>query len=146
MITEIINNMQENKAIVEELISIDNEKMLTSISFEDYISSLKSLDKEQFIPLNPTRDILFMTEGNPILTINLLRRLDANHNYVIFINQGYVAMNKWFITEYIRITGHNNVELDTNINYNDYMELNYKVIPLGEDNFIDSVMEDFYAN
>ncbi len=146
MINEIIKNMQENKAIVEELINIDNDKMLTNLSLSDYISSLESLNNDNYLPLNPQKDTLFVTEGNPILTINLLRRLDTNHNYVIFINQGYVAMNKWFITEYNRITGNNNVELDTNINYNDYMELNYKVIPLGEDAFIDSVMEDFYAN
>ncbi len=142
-VSELIKNMYNNKEIIDELIKIDSEKMASNISFNTYLSQLNNMLSEAPV-LNINQDTLFITEGDPILTVQLLKQLPTTNNYIIFINQGYIAMNKWFINEYKRITGNNNIELDCNINYNNYIKMGYKVIPLGEECLNNAVLEDFY--
>lgn len=50
-----------------------------------------------------------------------------------------------FINKFYRIVGNSNVELDTGINYNEYINKNYRVYPIGEEGLTNQVMEDFYG-
>lgn len=133
----------EEKDILEELINIDNDIMNTNITYQSYLTYINNIKLPEHLPNIPT-NTLFITEGSPLLTIDILNILNSNHNYIIFINQGYIAINKWLINKYISYTGNTNVELDININYNDYINLGYKVIPIGENALIDTIIKDFY--
>ena len=142
---ELLDNLLFEKEIVEQLIEIDNDKMNTNYNFNNYYDAINSLvssdDKELLINNNS----LFITEGNPLLTLNILLKVKStSYKVVIFVNQGFVAMNKWLINQFYKIVGNGNVELNVGINYNDYIDKKYKVIPLGEDGLTNQVMEDFY--
>lgn len=142
---ELLDNLFFEKEIVEQLIEIDNDKMNTNYNFNNYYDAINSLvssdDKELLINNNS----LFITEGNPLLTLNILLKVKStSYKVVIFVNQGFVGMNKWLINQFYKIVGNGNVELNVGINYNDYIDKKYKVIPLGEDGLTNQVMEDFY--
>lgn len=142
---ELLDNLLFEKEIVEQLIDIDNDKMNTNYNFKNYYDSVSSLIFSENKELLINNNSLFITEGNPLLTLNLLLRIKStSYKVVIFINQGFVGMNKWLINQFYKIVGNGNVELDVGINYNDYIGKEYKVIPVGENGLIDQVMEDFY--
>jgi hypothetical protein len=85
------------------------------------------------------------TEGDVYITLDLLKRMMVGANVVIFINQGFVGMNKWLISKYKEMTNSDMVILDTGINYNKYIDKGYRVVPIGEDAIINQVLEDFYG-
>lgn len=140
----ILNVLLEDKDIVEELIKIDNEIMNTKYNFENYYNSFKKLldsDVDYFNIDNPT---LFITEGEVLITLDILRRLNTSNDVVIHISQGFVAMNKWLINKYYELTGNTNVILDIESNYNNYIDKGYRVYPLGEEGLVYQVLGDFY--
>ena len=142
---ELLKNMEEEREIVEELIKIDNEVMNTSYDY-DYYTTLFSYALEQdMVNKIIDQDIVFVTEGDVLITLQLLLKMGVGATRVIFINQGFIGMNKWLVTKYIEITGDNDVILDTDINYNKYIDKGYKVVPIGEDGLVDQVLEDFYV-
>ncbi len=143
---ELLDNLIYEKDIIEQLIEIDNDKMNTNLNFQNYYDAIKSLIEKDSKELVLTNNTLFITEGNPLVTLDILRSvMSTSYNVVIFINQGYVGMNKWLINQFYKIVGNGNIELDTGINYNNYINSEYKVIPLGEDGLTNQVMEDFYG-
>ena len=142
---ELLDNLLFERDIVEQLIEIDNDKMNTNFSFQNYYDAFSSLIISDNKELLINNNSLFITEGSPILTLDILLRLKSvSCNVVIFINQGFVGMNKWLINQFYKIIGNENVELDVGINYNNYIDKEYKVIPLGEEELTNQVMEDFY--
>ena len=142
---ELLDNLFFEKEIVEQLIEIDNDKMNTNYNFNNYYDAINSLVSSDNKELLINNNSLFITEGNPLLTLNILLRVKStSYKVVIFVNQGFVAMNKWLINQFYKIVGNGNVELNVGINYNDYIDKKYKVIPLGEDGLTNQVMEDFY--
>ena len=142
---ELLDNLLFEKEIVEQLIEIDNDKMNTNYNFNNYYDAINSLVSSDNKELLINNNSLFITEGNPLLTLNILLRVKStSYKVVIFVNQGFVGMNKWLINQFYQIIGNGNVELNVGINYNDYIDKKYKVIPLGEDGLTNQVMEDFY--
>lgn len=143
---ELLDNLILEKDIVKQLIEIDNDKMNTKINFQNYYDAIKELVEKDSKELLLNNNSLFITEGNPLITIDILRNvMNTSYNVVIFINQGYVGMNKWLMNQFYKIVGNGNIELDTGINYNEYINIGYKVIPVGEEGLINQVMEDFYG-
>ena len=142
---EILNKLYEEKEIVEELIKIDNDIMNTDYNFNSYYEVLDSVLNEHFGQFFIDSDTIFVTEGDIYITFNLLKRMRSGANVVIFINQGFVGMNKWLVTKYQEITGNDKVILDIGINYNKYIDKGYRVVPIGDDAMIDQVLEDFYG-
>lgn len=143
--TELMMKLLEEKEIVEELIKIDNEVMGTNYNY-DYYTKLFSCVLEQDIDNRKiNHDVVFVTEGDVLITLQLLLKIGVGATRVIFINQGFVGMNKWLISKYNEITGDDDVILDTDINYNKYIDKGYRVIPIGEDAMVDQVVEDFYV-
>lgn len=143
---ELLDNLILEKDIVKQLIEIDNDKMNTKINFQNYYDVIKELVGRDSKELLLDSNSLFITEGNPLITIDILRSvMSTSYNVVIFINQGYVGMNKWLINQFYKIVGNGNIELDAGINYNEYVNMGYKVVPVGEDELINQVMEDFYG-
>lgn len=143
---ELLDNLILEKDIVKQLIEIDNDKMNTKINFQNYYDAIKELVEKDSKELLLNNNSLFITEGNPLITIDILRNvMNTSYNVVIFINQGYVGMNKWLMNQFYKIVGNGNIELDTGINYNNYINNEYKVIPVGEEGLINQVMEDFYG-
>lgn len=143
---ELLDNLILEKDIVEQLIEIDNDKMNTKLSFQNYYDAIKFLLDKDSKELLLNNNSLFITEGNPLVTLDILRSvMRTSYNVVIFINQGYVGMNKWLINQFYKIVGNGNIELDTGINYNNYINSEYKVIPVGEEGLTSQVMEDFYG-
>ena len=142
---EILNKLQEESNIVEELIKIDNDIMNTDYNFNGYYEVMESVFDEPFRKVFINKDTVFVTEGDVYVTLSLLDRMIVGANVVIFINQGFVGMNKWLISKYKELTNSDMVTLDTSINYNKYIDKGYKIVPIGEDAIIDQVLEDFYG-
>ena len=143
---ELLIKLEEEKEIVEELIKIDNEVMNTTYSFNSYYELFESILNDDYYKISVVdRDTVFVTEGDVFVTLELLKRMRVVGNVVIFINQGNVGMNKWLVTKYKEMTGNDRVMLDTDINYNKYIDKGYKVVPIGEDGLVDQVLEDFYV-
>ena len=113
--------------IREELSKVENTHNLDirSLTFEDFATSLTGEDRGRQADYN--------------------KFIETEANVVIFINQGFVGMNKWLISKYKEITNSDMVILDTDINYNKYIDKGYKVVPIGEDAIINQVLEDFYG-
>ena len=142
---ELMVKLLEEKDIVEELIKIDNEVMNTSYDYDYYATLFSYVLEQGMVNKIIDQDIVFVTEGDVLITLQLLLKMGVGATRVIFINQGFVGMNKWLVTKYIEITGDNDVILDTDINYNKYIDKGYKVVPIGEDGLVDQVLEDFYV-
>lgn len=142
---ELMVKLLEEKDIVEELIKIDNEVMNTSYDYDYYTTLFSYVLEQDMVNKIIDQDIVFVTEGDVLITLQLLLKMGVGATRVIFINQGFVGMNKWLVTKYIEITGDNDVILDTDINYNKYIDKGYKVVPIGEDGLVDQVLEDFYV-
>ena len=143
---ELLIKLEEERKIVEELIKIDNEVMNTTYSFNSYYELFESILNDDYYKISVVdRDTVFVTEGDVFVTLELLKRMRVVGNVVIFINQGNVGMNKWLVTKYKEMTGNDRVILDTDINYNKYIDKGYKVVPIGEDGLVDQVLEDFYV-
>lgn len=142
---ELMIKLLEEKDIVEELIKIDNEVMNTNYDY-DYYTELFSFVLEQEMENRfVDQEVVFVTEGDVFTTLELLLKIGVGATRVIFINQGFVGMNKWLVSKYSEITGDNEVILDTDVNYNKYIDKGYRVIPIGEDAIVDQVLEDFYG-
>lgn len=142
---ELLDNFIYEKELIEELINIDNDKMNKNDNYKSYYNSFINLLNDSCNSLKLENDSLFITEGNPLITLDLLRRLEkVEVKVVIYINQGFVAMNKWLINQFYKITNNYNIEIDIGINYNKYINMNYRVIPLGEEGLVNQVVEDFY--
>ena len=143
---ELLIKLEEEREIVEELIKIDNEVMNTTYSFNSYYELFESILNDDYYKISVVdRDTVFVTEGDVFVTLELLKRMRVVGNVVIFINQGNVGMNKWLVTKYKEMTGNDRVILDTDFNYNKYIDKGYKVVPIGEDGLVDQVLEDFYV-
>lgn len=142
---ELMVKLLEEKDIVEELIKIDNEVMNTSYDYDYYTTLFSYVLEQGMVNKIIEQDIVFVTEGDVLITLQLLLKMGVGATRVIFINQGFVGMNKWLVTKYIEITGDNDVILDTDVNYNKYIDKGYRVVPIGEDGLIDQVLEDFYV-
>lgn len=143
---ELLTKLEEESEILEELIKIDNEVMNTTYNFNSYYEVFECILNDNYYKMSIVdMDTVFVTEGDVFITLELLKRLRIASKVVIFINQGFVGMNKWLVTKYKEITGNDNVILDTSINYNKYIDKGYKVVPIGEDAMIDQVLEDFYG-
>ncbi|MBR6821523.1 MAG: hypothetical protein IKM55_04800 [Bacilli bacterium] len=142
---ELMVKLLEEKDIVEELIKIDNEVMNTSYDYDYYTTLFSYVLEQGMVNKIIDQDIVFVTEGDVLITLQLLLKMGVGATRVIFINQGFVGMNKWLVTKYIEITGDNDVILDTDVNYNKYIDKGYRVVPIGEDGLIDQVLEDFYV-
>ena len=142
---ELIIKLLEEKDIVEELIKIDNEIMNTNYDYDYYTELFSFVLIQELEKRLIDQNIVFVTEGDVQITLELLLKMGIGATRVIFINQGFVGMNKWLVTKYQEITGNDKVILDIGINYNKYIDKGYKIIPIGEETLVDQVLEDFYA-
>ena len=142
---ELLNIMEEEREIIEELIKIDNEIMRTNYDFDYYYQVISRALEMGFESKVIDQDVVFVTEGDLYITMQLILKAGVGANRVIFINQGFVGMNKWLVSKYNEITGDDTLILDTDINYNKYIDKGFKVVPIGEETLIDQVLEDFYA-
>lgn len=134
---EVLEHLSNEEKIVEELIKMDNDIMNTKYIFSDYYNAIESGFNIEIDQISLKDDTVFITEGDVILTLNILRRFKNDKTIIIFINQSHVGMNKWLISKYYEITGNTNVILDEGINYNKYIDKGFKIIPLGEEGLID---------
>lgn len=140
----MINNIDiflEYEELIQELLKIDNEAENDDLS----IDKLKDYFNNSFnkLNINTSSDSIIITEGNPFLTIDIIKNLCfTNNRYILFINRSYVGINKWlckYLAPYLGVS----IECDYSINYNKYIGTNKLVIPVGEKALIEQVKEDF---
>lgn len=135
VLNELISSEEE---ILKELIKIDNNVCGTNFLIEDLI-------KKENIDIKILGDTLFITEGDPSITISILDELIAhpNNTYYLFINQRFLAINKWLIARFIELTNIR-IELISDLNYNKYINRNdIYIVPIGEKELVEQVKEDF---
>lgn len=145
MVNGFLELMDSEKYVLEQLIAIDNDKMHGNLSYQDFLEkSIRILSSDARV--ESSEDLLFITEGDPFLTLNILKNIEfLPCKVVLFVNQNYVALNKWLIERYVRLTGNEQHSIDFGINYNQYIQAHYKVVPLGEKGLREAVLEDFYV-
>lgn len=139
---EIIDSLETEKETVLKLIQLDNKINHSNIKYNDLYELLVNTKK---LPIKAEENILFITEGEPIYTIAILKTiLKSKMKYILFINQKYLGINKWLIARYNESVGFLQIYLDCGDNYNKYLKAKVKVIPLGDKVFIEEIYNDFY--
>jgi len=142
---ELINYMIGEKDVIEQLIDIDNDKMMDNISYNEFLKNCVNIIKNSKKIELSDKKVLFVTEGSPYLTLQILGNIWNNDKeVVIFINEGYIGLNRWLIERYYVVGGSKKHKIDININYNKYINTDYKVIPVGEESMRNAVLGDFY--
>ncbi len=143
---ELLERFMIDKDILLELIELDNDIMGSSYTYDNYYDALFKLSDTPCKDIILDMNSLFIIDGNPVVLVDLLRRLKyVDKETIIFINQGFVGINSWLMKQFYEITQNSNIELDRGINYNKYINKDYKIVPLGEVGIVDSVLEDFYG-
>ncbi len=140
---KILDIMDSEKEILEQLIEIDNKVMNDKLTYKDILKkTMKALKEKKELKVD--KDILFITEGDYELTIGILSKIENMEcKVVIFINQNYIALNKWLISKYHELTGNTQHIIDFGDNYNAYIGKDYNVIPVGSDDYKKIVWDDF---
>lgn len=140
---KILDIMDSEKEILEQLIEIDNKVMNDKLTYKDILKkTMKALKEKKELKVD--KDMLFITEGDYELTIGILSKIENMEcKVVIFINQNYIALNKWFISKYHELTGNTQHIIDFGDNYNAYIGKDYNVIPVGSDDYKKIVWDDF---
>lgn len=135
--------MDSEKEILEQLIEIDNKVMNDKLTYKDILKkTMKALKEKKELKVD--KDMLFITEGDYELTIGILSKIENMEcKVVIFINQNYIALNKWLISKYHELTGNTQHIIDFGDNYNAYIGKDYNVIPVGSDDYKKIVWDDF---
>lgn len=140
---KILDIMDSEKEILEQLIEIDNKIMNDKLTYKDILKkTMKALKEKKELKVD--KDMLFITEGDYELTIGILSKIENMEcKVVIFINQNYIALNKWLISKYHELTGNTQHIIDFGDNYNAYIGKDYNVIPVGSDDYKKIVWDDF---
>lgn len=140
---KILDIMDSEKEILEQLIEIDNKVMNDKLTYKDILKkTMKALKEKKELKVD--KDMLFITEGDYELTIGILSKIENMEcKVVIFINQNYIALNKWLISKYHELTGNTQHIIDFGDNYNAYIGKDYNVIPVGSDDYKKIVWDDF---
>lgn len=140
---KILDIMDSEKEILEQLIEIDNKVMNDKLTYKDILKkTMKALKEKKELKVD--KDILFITEGDYELTIGILSKIENMEcKVVIFINQNYIALNKWLISKYHELTGNMQHIIDFGDKYNAYIGKDYNVIPVGSDDYKKIVWDDF---
>ncbi len=140
---KILDIMDSEKEILEQLIEIDNKIMNDKLTYKDILKkTMKALKEKKELKVD--KDMLFVTEGDYELTIGILSKIENMEcKVVIFINQNYIALNKWLISKYHELTGNTQHIIDFGDNYNAYIGKDYNVIPVGSDDYKKIVWDDF---
>lgn len=140
---KILDIMDSEKEILEQLIEIDNKVMNDKLTYKDILKkTMKALKEKKELKVD--KDMLFITEGDYELTIGILSKIENMEcKVVIFINQNYIALNKWLISKYHELTGNTQHIIDFGDNYNAYLGKDYNVIPVGSDDYKKIVWDDF---
>lgn len=141
---EIIDFIINEKDILMELIKIDNQIMYQNMTYDMFLNkAMEVIGKRKYIETD--KKLLFITEGNPILTLNILNNIVmVDKEVVLFVNQSYQGLNRWLFDKYLKITGNVKHTIDFGINYNKYIGRDYKVVSIGEKEFREEVFRDFY--
>lgn len=143
---DFFKKISNEKDIIQQLIEIDNSVQKTHYTYDNFILNIQKAFTAKSVPFKINQDTLFITDGEIYYTLEILKRINTSeYKYIIFINQGFIALNKWLIQTFQDVClDPINIKLDLNINYNQYInQANYKVIPLGEDKLVQTVKEDF---
>lgn len=140
---KILDVMDSEKEVLEQLIEIDNKVMNDKLTYKDILKkTMKALKEKKELKVD--KDMLFITEGDYELTIGILSKIENMEcKVVIFINQNYIALNKWLISKYHELTGNMQHIIDFGDNYNAYIGKDYNVIPVGSDDYKKIVWDDF---
>lgn len=140
---KILDIMDSEKEVLEQLIEIDNKVMNDKLTYKDILKkTMKALKEKKELKVD--KDMLFITEGDYELTIVILSKIENMEcKVVIFINQNYIALNKWLISKYHELTGNMQHIIDFGDNYNAYIGKDYNVIPVGSDDYKKIVWDDF---
>lgn len=133
------------KEVILELLKIDNRVQNTNVTYDDFYNMCSAVLMKDKVDFNLTGKVLFVTEGSPFITLEVLKNIMGTENeYVLFINRSFVGLNKWLCKKFIELTGDIiKLELDIDANYNKYLDKDYNVVTLGEDGLIKAVREDF---
>ena len=120
-----------------------NKVMNDKLTYKDILKkTMKALKEKKELKVD--KDMLFITEGDYELTIGILSKIENMEcKVVIFINQNYIALNKWLISKYHELTGNTQHIIDFGDNYNAYIGKDYNVIPVGSDDYKKIVWDDF---
>lgn len=136
-----IDIFEKDKGTIEKLLEIDNKINNSNITYDDLHNYFLNNNKNITIPVDD--DNLIITDGDPFLTIDIIKNLSfSENNNILFISNSFIGINKWLG---IFLAGAFNeiLAIDEEENYNKYINKKIRCIPVGNKYLINQVKEDF---
>ena len=141
-INKLLDFYKEEDEVLEKIINIDNKFGTSNYSYDEIYNIICEFEVSG-IRIN--KDTLFITDGDIKNTLNILCNMvnEFDNNAIIYICRDNVGINKWLVSRYNEIVS-NNVSIDTDNSYDKYIgNNNYNVFPIGNEEFIMEVSNDF---
>lgn len=138
----LLGHIIEEKAIIEELLKIDNAIQNTNYTYAIFLNRIRNVKK---LNLSLPEHCNVVTDGDPDTIYNIL--ITSSFIKGIHINNCFVALNKWLVErakEYYQVYNREvSLSLDVEKNYNKYIEEDTSIILYGFDEFVDGMAEIF---
>ena len=143
----LLISINDERKVVEELLAIDNDIQTTSLKIEDIENFIKdNISKHKFFSLTLTNDVVILTEGNPLLIIQILNDFSGRATN-LFISREYVAINKWLVKKCLEYLSGLGVIIDITVDieasYNHYLDYDEEIMIVGTDSYLEGTQNDF---
>lgn len=135
----LINNIIEDKNIIEELILIDNKIQFTNFTYELLLEALKSI-KECDI-LENDLNLVALTDGEFNTVFRIL--ISVPNLSILYVNRCSLGINKYLVRLVNDFYGYEKIKLDDTINYTKYINSENKIILSGFDTFVEELLKEF---
>ena len=143
----VLFRLELEAEIIEELIKIDNEILCTNFQTTDLLNYLQeNINNKKLLNLELKTKSLAITEGNPIIVLQLLNDFALNIDK-LFISRSFVAMNSWLfkkVKDYYQELGKAiDIEIDIEKNYQQYLSYQGDILVIGDAEFVKGTAADF---
>ena len=142
MYSNFLESVIENRNILDKLFIIDNNKMESKFTSDEFLISLTKNTKSYFI--GNKNNILIIYDGNPFITYSILNSLDNCTNVLLFPNYSYLGVNTYLVKNYCKFN--DNCRLIVDKNYNKFIhtkELFDEIYVIGDHEMYQLIEEDF---
>lgn len=142
MYSDFLESIIENKAILDDLFIIDNNRMGSNFTCGEFLKSLAQNIKSYSLDAN--NNILIIYDGDPSITYSILNSINNCANVFLFPNYSYLGVNTYLVKNYCKFN--NNCRLITDKNYNKFIhteELFDTIYVIGDQEMYQLVKDDF---
>ena len=143
MNNNLLEKIIDNKELLDSLILIDNERMVTYLSKDIVVESLVN-NHNKYEQLVNKNNILVIYDGSFNITYSILNSITGTNNVILFPNYSYLGINSFLVKNYNIINP--NCTLIKDKNYNKYIHTNEvfdSIYVIGDFNMFLNIKNDF---